>query len=109
MALGTEHLWWLDELNTLTVRLAQQLAADIDPIGDRQVRLAALAAAHLLQTELEEQMRHTAYRAVEYGASYADLGTAVGMTRQGARRRWPGLTETTRVAQRQGTGIQTPP
>lgn len=57
----------------------------------RQAWLATLAGLSAVQDEVVALSRTAATRAVEYGADYPDLGDATGMTRQGARRRWPGL------------------
>ncbi|MFE7187063.1 response regulator [Streptomyces erythrochromogenes] len=54
----------------------------------------ALAVLHLLdhlQQATERLQREAATAAARAGAGYPQLGAACGMTRQGARRRWPGL------------------
>jgi hypothetical protein len=56
-------------------------------------RLAALAA---IRSATDELSAHTAATATAAGASYVDLGDAVGTTRQNARVRWPGLVASTR-------------
>lgn len=57
----------------------------------RAAQLALLAACEQLRTELDERARQTAAAAAAAGVDYPAMGAAVGMTRQGARRRWPGL------------------
>jgi len=64
----------------------------------RQAWLATLAGLAAVQQSAAELSRTAAARAVEHGADYPDLGTATGMTRQGARRRWPGLSGPRRPA-----------
>ncbi|AGZ39226.1 hypothetical protein [Actinoplanes friuliensis] len=57
----------------------------------RQAWLALLAALTTAEREVARLATVAAERAAEHGADYPDLGAAAGMTRQGARRRWPGL------------------
>ncbi|WP_229070803.1 hypothetical protein [Actinoplanes sp. DH11] len=99
---SAQHYWWRDELARLTLRLAQQIAADADidreAVGDREVALAVLAATHRMRTELDERLTEAAQRAAATGADYAEMGHAAGLTRQGARRRWPDLAKITRAA-----------
>ena len=66
----------------------------------RQAWLATLAGLTAVQESAAELSRTAATRAVEYGADYPDLGRATGMTRQGARRRWPGLAGLNRLTGR---------
>ena len=68
----------------------------------RQAWLATLAGLSAVQVEIAELSRTAAARAVDYGADYPDLGDATGMTRQGARRRWPGLSGLSRTGRRGG-------
>ncbi|MFF8833487.1 response regulator [Streptomyces sp. NPDC015131] len=54
----------------------------------------ALALLHVLdhlQQATERLQREAAVTAAQAGAGYPQIGAACGMTRQGARRRWPGL------------------
>jgi CheY-like chemotaxis protein len=51
-------------------------------------RLAALAVLH---DALQSQVLQAAREAAAEGANYAQLGAAWNITRQGARKRWPGL------------------
>jgi sugar/nucleoside kinase (ribokinase family) len=57
----------------------------------RQAWLAMLAALTATEREIGTLTATAAERAAEHGADYPALGAAAGMTRQGARRRWPGL------------------
>ena len=71
-----------------------------DPDRNREVRLAVLTAAELLRGELDTEIARAARYAAMTGADYGDLGAAAGITRQGARRRWPELAEVTKAARR---------
>ncbi|RAK25505.1 hypothetical protein B0I29_13344 [Actinoplanes lutulentus] len=83
----------------MILQMAQQLCdADAQEPTDREVRLAVLAAAHLLHSEVGAHREDAAISAAQAGADYVELGNAIGMTRQGARRRWPGLAAITRTA-----------
>jgi len=57
----------------------------------RRAWLAMLAALTAAEREITTLTAHAAQRAAEHGADYPALGAAAGLTRQGARRRWPGL------------------
>ncbi|MFJ2723638.1 hypothetical protein [Streptomyces collinus] len=56
--------------------------------GYALLRLRVLTDVRRAIRHLEEQ---AARSAAECGAGYPEIGQAVGMSRQGARRRWPGL------------------
>lgn len=65
-----------------------------DEDGDTVLVGEALARLHALvhlQHAVERQKDRTAEHAVRDGAGYPQLGRASAMSRQGARRRWPGL------------------
>ena len=53
--------------------------------------LAVLHCAGHLREALQRLADTAAQDAASKGAGYPDLGRASGMTRQGARRRWPGI------------------
>ncbi|MBC3986887.1 response regulator [Streptomyces sp. AC563] len=59
--------------------------------GELPEALALLHVLDHLQQATERLQREAATAAARAGASYPQLGSACGMTRQGARRRWPGL------------------
>jgi hypothetical protein len=52
------------------------------------LRLQILAGVKLAVRRLEDQAAHAAAAG---GAGYPEIGRALSMSRQGARRRWPGL------------------
>jgi hypothetical protein len=56
------------------------------------VRLRVLGRVKEAVRELEDQAAHAAAAG---GAGYPEIGQALGMSRQGARRRWPGLVTST--------------
>ncbi|MER5966360.1 response regulator [Streptomyces sp. NPDC002057] len=76
----------------MTRRLAKQLLEDVPSAPDEAAE--ALTRLHLLeqlQQAAEQLQRGAALSAARGGAGYPQIGAACGMTRQGARRRWPGL------------------
>ncbi|WP_208828118.1 response regulator [Streptomyces ficellus] len=77
----------------LAQRLSDQLLeASSHPAPDDPA--PALAMLHMLdhlQQATERLQREAAVAAARAGAGYPQIGAACGMTRQGARRRWPGL------------------
>ncbi|UUS29477.1 MULTISPECIES: response regulator [Streptomyces] len=80
-------------VGALAQRLAHQLLeASSHPAPDDPTR--ALAMLHVLdhlQQATERLQREAAVAAARAGAGYPQLGAACGLTRQGARRRWPGI------------------
>ncbi|MFF3418874.1 response regulator [Streptomyces sp. NPDC002698] len=77
----------------LARRLALQLLEEAPPTteGDSARALALLHMLDQLQQAAERLQRDAAVSAARVGAGYPQIGAACGMTRQGARRRWPGL------------------
>ncbi|WP_438302788.1 hypothetical protein ACSHXN_06470 [Streptomyces sp. HUAS TT11] len=83
-------------VDELARRLAQETAhpptepLDMTEESRRRalVRLRVLADVKQAVRHLEDEAAHTAAAS---GAGYPEIGQAVGMSRQGARRRWPGL------------------
>ncbi|MFB7382485.1 response regulator [Kitasatospora purpeofusca] len=78
-------------------RLARRLALELleDPslaaTGGPAGALSLLHVLDHLQHATERLQYEAALTAARAGAGYPQLGAACGMTRQGARRRWPGL------------------
>ncbi|WP_333771477.1 response regulator [Streptomyces sp. IBSBF 2435] len=84
-----------DALDGLVRELASEPApapagAD-DPAGALANALERLAALAVLHDALQSQVLQAARDAAAEGANYAQLGAAWNITRQGARKRWPGL------------------
>ncbi|WP_030722093.1 response regulator [Streptomyces sp. NRRL F-2580] len=77
----------------LARRLTLQLQKDLShpAADDRAQALARLHVLDHLQAAAERLQRAAAADAARAGAGYPQIGRACGMTRQGARRRWPGL------------------
>ncbi|MFJ5262092.1 hypothetical protein ACIQAC_16670 [Streptomyces sp. NPDC088387] len=80
----------------LTRRLARRNGRPPEPAdradesrGYALERLRVLTHIKQAVRRLEDQAAHAA---AQNGAGYPEIGQAVGMSRQGARRRWPGLT-----------------
>jgi hypothetical protein len=57
----------------------------------RQMWLAALSALLAIRESAEQLAASAALSAAQRGADYPAIGDAAGMSRQGARRKWPGL------------------
>ncbi|MFD4574800.1 hypothetical protein ACFWNK_22605 [Streptomyces sp. NPDC058417] len=85
------------EIDDLVVRLLPQVFEPVQlPADHPPERTQALAQLHLLtfvQQAVEHLKGEAAHHAADAGAGYPQIGRASNMTRQGARRRWPGLTE----------------
>ncbi|WP_395576985.1 hypothetical protein [Streptomyces sp. BK79] len=54
-----------------------------------EVALSVLTAWKVMDAEVKRLTAHAAATAGAYGASYEQLGAAWGITRQGARKKWP--------------------
>jgi hypothetical protein len=76
------------ELTAAIDRLSRADDADGD---QREHWLAVLTTLLAVRDSAERLAATAARRAAEHGADYPDIGAAAGMTRQGARRKWPGL------------------
>lgn len=66
--------------------LPEQRMWDADPV---QVSLSVLAAWKAVDAEVKRLTAIAARTAGSYGANYEQLGAAWGITRQGARKKWP--------------------
>jgi hypothetical protein len=67
-------------------------AEPADPAGEaRRCALAQLRVLAAIKHAVRDLEDRAAHAAAESGAGYPEIGQAVSMTRQGARRRWPGL------------------
>lgn len=88
----------LGALTDLVSAIAQAHGAT-EPVGKeshdseahRAWLLAWLTACTDLRSELDERMADAAFKAALAGASYGEIGAAVGTSRQAARKRWPDL------------------
>ncbi|MGY5047083.1 hypothetical protein ACWDE0_15795 [Streptomyces sp. 900105755] len=83
-------------VDEVTRRLAPETALPPTELADRahESRRHALLRLRVL-TDVKQAVRHledqAAHAAAASGAGYPEIGQAVSMSRQGARRRWPGL------------------
>ncbi|MEV6019169.1 response regulator [Streptomyces sp. NPDC051997] len=94
----------------LARRLAVQLLEE-EPSATEGDPARALALLHLLdqlQQAAERLQRGAAATAARAGAGYPQIGAACGMSRQGARRRWPGLFNHTNEAPMEHPMMTTP-
>ena len=82
VAAAVERLAWATARETLGP------ATEAEP---RQLWLAALTSLLAIRDGAEQLAASAALSAAEHGADYPAIGEAAGMTRQGARRKWPGL------------------
>ncbi|MFF4449775.1 response regulator [Streptomyces sp. NPDC001502] len=80
-------------VSDLARRLALHLQKDLgSPAADGRARaLVRLHVLEQLQQAAGRLQQDAALDAARAGAGYPQIGRACGMTRQGARRRWPGL------------------
>ncbi|MER5201433.1 response regulator [Streptomyces sp. NPDC002755] len=80
-------------VDRLARSLALQLQEEVPPSteGEQAQALALLWMLDQLQQAAERLQQGAAVSAARAGAGYPQLGAACGLTRQGARRRWPGL------------------
>ncbi|WP_326763568.1 hypothetical protein OG978_02345 [Streptomyces sp. NBC_01591] len=83
----------LDALNPLAsairaraTGLPEERMWDADPVG---VTLSILTTWKVVDAEVKRLTAIAATTAGSYGASYEQLGAAWGITRQGARKKWP--------------------
>ncbi|MFF8732780.1 hypothetical protein ACF073_40900 [Streptomyces sp. NPDC015171] len=83
------------EIDDLVTRLVPEVFAPVlGRVDYTREQATALAQLHLL-TYLRQAVDllevKAAHAAADAGAGYPQIGRASNMTRQGARRRWPGL------------------
>lgn len=93
----TELTTAVEQLAWTVVREMLELEPDAGPRSDvpdadlRQMWLAALTSLLAIRDSAEQLAASAALSAAQRGADYPAIGDAAGMTRQGARRKWPGL------------------
>ncbi|RAJ63587.1 response regulator [Streptomyces sp. SUK 48] len=92
-----------DEIAAITTREVDELVTHLvsemcvlqrGPVEYTREQATALAHLHLLthlKRAVDELEAEAAHWAADAGAGYPQIGRASNMTRQGARRRWPGL------------------
>ncbi|MEW2489260.1 hypothetical protein [Streptomyces sp. NPDC048411] len=100
----------LDALNPLasTMRaratgLPEDRMWDADPI---EVTLSILATWKVVDAEVKRLTAIAAKTAGSYGASYEQMGTAWGITRQGARKKWPDAIDRSATADAEASVVE---
>ncbi|MFB8030298.1 hypothetical protein ACFQ6U_21690 [Streptomyces sp. NPDC056465] len=73
-------------LRARTTGLPEEQMWEADPV---EVSLSVLASWKVVDTTVARLAAGAARTAGSYGASYEQLGAAWGITRQGARKKWP--------------------
>ncbi|MFB8777699.1 hypothetical protein [Streptomyces broussonetiae] len=89
-----------DRVTAAVEELTRRLVHDLvrppdtsDEVPDERGRALARLAVLVQVEQAVHDLEHGAARAAAVaGAGYPEIGRAARMTRQGARRRWPGLT-----------------
>jgi hypothetical protein len=91
LATAVERLAWTAVRETLQLGPDAGPGSDLPDTNLRQMWLAALAALLAIRDSAEQLAASAALSAAQRGADYPAIGESAGMTRQGARRKWPGL------------------
>jgi hypothetical protein len=87
----------VEQLAWTAAREMLELEPEVGPHSDlpdadlRPMWLAALTALLAIRDSAEQLAASAALSAAQHGADYPAIGDSAGMTRQGARRKWPGL------------------
>src|SRR5262245_52378734 len=89
--MAVEQLAWTVVRETLELEPDEGPRSDLPDADQRQMWLTALSALLAIRDSAEELAASAALSAAQRGADYPAIGHASGMTRQGARRKWPGL------------------
>ncbi|MFE6739665.1 hypothetical protein [Streptomyces tubercidicus] len=77
---------------------------EADPVD---VTLSVLAAWKVVDTEVKQLTAIAAATAGSYGANYEQMGAVWGITRQGARKKWPGaVPRPAAAAAKTGTALE---
>lgn len=88
---AVEQLAWTLARENLEIEPEAGPRWDLPDADLRQMWLAALASLLAIRDSAEQLAASAALSAAQHGADYPAIGDAAGMTRQGARRKWPGL------------------
>lgn len=88
---AVEQLAWTVARETLELEPDAGPHSDLPDSGLRQLWLAVLTSLLAIRDSAEQLAASAALSAAQRGADYPAIGDAAGMTRQGARRKWPGL------------------
>jgi hypothetical protein len=88
---AVERLAWTVVRETLGLRPDAEPRPDLPDADLRHLWLATLTSLLAIRDSAEQLAASAALSAAQRGADYPAIGDAAGMTRQGARRKWPGL------------------
>lgn len=91
LAAAVEQLAWRAVREMLDLDGEGEPGAELPDADLRQIWLAALTSLLAIRDSAEQLAASAALSAAQRGADYPAIGDAAGMTRQGARRKWPGL------------------
>jgi len=91
LAAAVEQLAWTAAREVLELEPGAGPPAELPEADRRQLWLAALNTLITIRDSAEQLAASAALSAAQHGADYPAIGAAAGMTRQGARRKWPGL------------------
>jgi hypothetical protein len=91
LAAAVEQLAWTAVRDTLQLEPDAGPGSDLPEADLRDMWLAALTSLLTIRDSAEQLAASAALSAAQRGADYPAIGEAAGMTRQGARRKWPGL------------------
>lgn len=100
LATAIEQLAWTAARESLHWQPGGQPHPEVPDADARQLWLAALTSLLAIRDSAEQLAASAALSAAQRGAEYPAIGDAAGMTRQGARRKWPGLAGLTDERQR---------
>lgn len=88
---AVEQLAWTAVREVLELRPEAGPHSEPPEPDQRQMWLTALTSLLAIRDSAEQLAGSAALSAAQHGADYPSIGDAAGMTRQGARRKWPGL------------------
>lgn len=88
---AVEQLAWTQVREALHLEPETGAPGDLSDPELRQMWLAALTTLLAIRDTADMLAASAALSAAQHGADYPAIGDAAGMTRQGARRKWPGL------------------
>ena len=88
---AVEQLAWTAAREVLELEPGTGPPPDLPEADRQQLWLAALSSLLAIRDSAELLAASAALSAAQHGADYPAIGDAAGMTRQGARRKWPGL------------------
>jgi hypothetical protein len=91
LANAVEQLAWTAAREMLEIGPDAGPRADLAEAELRNMWLAALTSLLAIRDSAEQLAASAALSAAQRGADYPAIGAAAGLTRQGARRKWPGL------------------